>query len=110
MFPESEVSYHIPFPFKDVEPNFTKIESIPVAQGRILRERKPIRANKDVNFCIFSEKISSKRKKNKLSPFHNYQKHLNLAIRHLITMPALAADSLMYEIIAHDLWKVFLES
>lgn len=60
------------------------------------------------------EKASSlgKEKKNKKvenSPFHNYQKHLNNALKKLIIVPHVSSEDEEYKIAARDIWKAYVE-
>ena len=48
-------------------------------------------------------------RKAKASPYHNYQKHLNQALKHLVVLPALSGGSEAMRV-AHQLWSVFLSS
>lgn len=59
------------------------------------------------NNCLSSESEPKTGKKSKPSPYHNYQKHLNQALKHLIALPALACASEAMRV-ANQLWGVFL--
>jgi len=107
LFGESEVSYNLPYP-NNVP--LAHPEAAGPSSGRVLRERKPSHPINKINLFKLLNKISKRTKKIKLSPYHNYQKHLNLAIRHIVALPALTDNSSVIEAIAHNLWDVFLVS
>jgi hypothetical protein len=46
--------------------------------------------------------------KSKISPFHNYQKHLKNALKKLIILPKLKESDEAYNKCAIDIWTVYL--
>lgn len=56
-----------------------------------------------------SGKESKKQKKVENSPFHNYQKHLNNALKQLVIVPKVSSEDEEYKIAARDLWKAYSE-
>lgn len=43
------------------------------------------------------------------SPFHNYQKHLNNALKKLVIVPNVCTDDEEFKIAARDIWKAYVE-
>jgi hypothetical protein len=41
------------------------------------------------------------------SPFHNYQKHLNNALKKLVILPNLVGSDEEYKMAARDLWRIY---
>jgi hypothetical protein len=76
---------------------------------RILRARKPIKRN-FINIFKLPEKKSKNRRKITPSPYHNYQKHLIIAIKHILEPPIVYFDSSNIAKIESMLWKAFMEN
>jgi hypothetical protein len=55
-----------------------------------------------------SEVQVARKKKLKPSPYHNYQKHLTTALRHMLSPPTLSSSSTNIAHIALALWNVFI--
>lgn len=46
-------------------------------------------------------------KKNEYSPFHNYQKHLNNALKRIIVVPRFENDQCLFKSAATQIWKTY---
>jgi hypothetical protein len=51
-----------------------------------------------------------KKKTIKPSPYHNYQKHLNTTLKHLLVFPSIEPEAPISVTVAHQLWKAFLQN
>ena len=60
----------------------------------------------EANLSASTESKSNK-KKVKNSPFHNYQKHLNNALRKFIVLPNITNSDEEYKLAARDLWRAY---
>jgi uncharacterized protein YecT (DUF1311 family) len=56
------------------------------------------------------EKKSKKIKKMANSPFHNYQKHLNNALKKLIAFPLITEQDELYKKVAQRIWIAYLHA
>lgn len=75
----------------------------------MLRSRRPPKGN-TFNFLRLPDKKSKSKRKIRPSPYHNYQKHLIIAIKHILTPPALAPDSSAIARIEVLLWQAFMRN
>jgi hypothetical protein len=75
----------------------------------VLRARRPPKGN---SFNIFSQQTKKTKGKRKIrpSPYHNYQKHLIIAIKHILSPPALSTDSSAITRIEALLWQAFMRN
>lgn len=77
---------------------------------RSLRPKKPIRHIMNDSHYKLVDDICRRRKKPHPSPFHNYQKHLSVALRCLIELPLASSNGFHIEEIAGQLWEAFQAS
>lgn len=78
-------------------------------EARTLRTRKPIKRN-FINIFKLPEKKARNKRKITPSPYHNYQKHLIIAIKHILQPPALTPDASNIAHIESMLWSAFMDS
>lgn len=78
-------------------------------EARVLRSRKPTK-NSIINFLRLPDKKSKSKRKIRPSPYHNYQKHLIIAIKHILKPPVLAPDSSAVAHIEALLWEAFMRN
>jgi hypothetical protein len=77
--------------------------------ARVLRTRKPNKRN-SINIFKLPDKKSRQGRKTKPSPYHNYQKHLVTAVKHILRPPILTAASSNIAEVEALLWKAFTHS
>jgi hypothetical protein len=78
-------------------------------ETRTLRTRKPPKGNFFNSFSL-PEKKSKGKRKIRPSPYHNYQKHLIIAIKHILSPPTLSANSSDIAQIEALLWQAFMRN
>ena len=49
-------------------------------------------------------------RKTENSPFHNYQKHLNNALKKLVIVPAAEENEEAFKVAARDIWAAYLRT